>query len=161
MEAGALRIEKRPCDLRDVVGASLGELRDELGKRAVRVAIPREFPDVPMDFRFMMKALCNVIDNAVKYSGPETPLDVGARLEGGVVRIEIADAGSGIPPGDLRRVFDKFYRVERPGRVTGAGLGLSISKGIVEAHGGTIEARNNDGGGATIAISIPLGTGTP
>ena len=157
MEAGELRIEKKPCELRDVVGASLEQLADEVGSRAVRISIPRDYPEVPMDFRFMMKVFCNVIDNAVKYSGANAPIDIRARTAGRIAYIEIADAGTGIPEGDLKRVFDKFYRAERQRRVTGTGLGLSISKGIVEAHGGEIAARNNEGGGATVTVSLPLG----
>ena len=67
----------------------------------------------------------------------------------------VIDQGIGIPPEDLERIFDKFYRVQRPGNVTGTGLGLAISKGIVEAHGGTISAKNQPGGGTVITITLP------
>ena len=66
------------------------------------------------------------------------------------------DRGIGIPPEDLSRVFDKFYRVQRPGQVTGTGLGLAISKGIIEAHGGRIWASEREGGGTVITFALPL-----
>ncbi len=72
------------------------------------------------------------------------------------VEIEVADRGVGIPPEDLLRVFDKFYRVHRPDNVAGTGLGLSICKGIVEAHGGRIAAENRPGGGTVIRFTLPV-----
>jgi two-component system sensor histidine kinase KdpD len=72
------------------------------------------------------------------------------------VEITVADQGVGIPPEDLNRVFDKFYRVQRLDNVNGTGLGLAISKGIVDAHGGFISAENRSGGGTIITIAIPV-----
>lgn len=156
MEAGALRISRKPCELRDVLGASLEQLRKEIGIRNIRIDIPGDFPEVRMDFSFMMKAFLNLIDNALKYSPQDAPIDIKAALIRDKIKIEIKDQGFGIPKGDLARIFDKFYRVERPQQVTGTGLGLSICKGIVEAHGGEIAAQNNPDKGATFAITLPL-----
>jgi two-component system sensor histidine kinase KdpD len=156
MEAGTLRVSKRPCDLRDVLGASLEQLRERIGDRVIRIAIPRDFPEVPMDFSFMMKAFYNLLDNAMKYSPSESPIDIGARVHRNAAEIEIRDRGTGIPVGDLTRIFERFYRAEKPQRVAGTGLGLSISKGIVEAHGGRIAARNNADAGATFVVTLPL-----
>jgi len=156
LEAGTLRISKRPCDLRDVLGASLEQMRDRIGNRTVRMAIPRDFSEVPMDFSFMMKAFYNLLDNAVKYSPPDAPIEIGARMHRNEAEIEIRDRGPGIPEGDLERIFEKFYRVERTQGGAGTGLGLSISKGIIEAHGGRIAARNNADSGATFIVTIPL-----
>jgi two-component system, OmpR family, sensor histidine kinase KdpD len=156
VEAGTLRISKQPCDLRDVLGASLEQLRERIGSRAIRMAIPRDFPEIPMDFSFMMKAFYNLIDNAVKYSPQDAPIDIGARAHRNEAVIEIGDRGAGIPEGDLSRIFERFYRAENPQRVAGIGLGLSISKGIVEAHGGRIAARNNADAGATFIVTLPL-----
>ncbi len=72
------------------------------------------------------------------------------------MQICIADRGVGIPPQDLVRVFDKFYRVQRPDGVSGTGLGLAICKGIVQAHGGEIQATNRTGGGTTMTLTLPL-----
>jgi two-component system sensor histidine kinase KdpD len=156
MEAGTLRVSKRPCDLRDVLGASLEQLRERIGDRAIRMTIPRDFPEVPMDFSFMMKAFYNLLDNAVKYSPQDSPIDIGARVRRNEAEIEIRDRGTGIPVGDLTRIFERFYRAEKSQRVAGTGLGLSICKGIVEAHGGRIVARNNADSGATFIVTLPL-----
>jgi len=156
MEAGALRISRKPCELRDVLGASLEQLKEKIGSRNIRIDIPRDFPEIPMDFSFMMKVFFNLIDNALKYSSADTSIDIKAALFKDKVKIEIKDQGVGIPKGDLKRIFDKFYRVERPQQTTGTGLGLSICKGIIEAHGGAITAQNNPDRGATFIITIPL-----
>lgn len=156
VEAGALRISRKPCELRDVLGASLEQLKAKIGPRIVRIDIPTDLPEIPMDFNCVMKVLFNVIDNALKYSPPNTPIDIKARCTQGLAHIEIKDEGQGIPHDDLERIFEKFYRVEKPQQVAGTGLGLSICRGIVEAHGGSIAARNNQGKGATFSINLPL-----
>ena len=104
----------------------------------------------------MMKAFYNLLDNAVKYSPQDSPIDIGARVHRNEAEIEIRDRGTGIPEGDLARIFEKFYRAEKTQRVAGTGLGLSISKGIIEAHGGRIVARNNADSGATFIVTLPL-----
>jgi two-component system sensor histidine kinase KdpD len=156
MESGALRISKKPCELRDVIGAALEQLRDKLGARIVKMTIPRDFPEVPMDFSFMMKVFSNLLDNAAKYSPQDAPIAIKARVIEDRAEIEIEDRGTGIQRGDLDRIFEKFYRAEKPQRVTGTGLGLSICRGIVEAHGGEITARSNPDLGATFTITLPL-----
>ena len=156
MEAGALRISRKPCELRDVLGVSLEQLKEKIGSRNIRIDIPRDFPEVSMDFSFMMKVFFNLIDNALKYSSADTSIVIKAAPLKDKVRIEIKDQGVGIPRGDLKRIFDKFYRVERPQQITGTGLGLSICKGIIEAHGGEIASQNNPDKGATFIITLPL-----
>lgn len=154
MEAGALRIVKKPCDLRDLLGASLDQLKEKIGLRKIKIDIPQEFPDITVDFSFMMKVFNNLIDNALRYSPPDSLLIIKARESQDVLTIEIIDQGFGIPEADLRRIFDKFYRAEKPQQITGTGLGLSICKGIIEAHGGEIIAKNNQGLGATFSIKL-------
>ncbi|MDP2924355.1 MAG: ATP-binding protein [Candidatus Omnitrophota bacterium] len=156
MEAGALKISRKPCELRDLLGASLEQLKDRIGSRDIRIDIPRDFPDVSIDFSFMMKVFFNLIDNALKYSPQNTSIDIKVSLSQDTVRIEIKDQGVGIPQEDLKRIFDKFYRVQRPHQIKGTGLGLSICKGIVDAHDGQITAINNPDRGATFIINIPL-----
>ncbi|MDD5755648.1 MAG: DUF4118 domain-containing protein [bacterium] len=155
MEAGALRITKKPCDLRDIVGASLDQLKEKIGKRSIKIDIPRDLPEITVDFSFMMKVFNNLIDNALRYSPPDSLLTIKARENQEQIIIEVIDQGFGIPEADLRRIFDKFYRAEKPQQITGTGLGLSICKGIIEAHGGEIIASNNQGSGATFVIQLP------
>jgi two-component system sensor histidine kinase KdpD len=103
----------------------------------------------------MVQVLVNLLDNAIKYSLPQAPVEIAARISGAYLEIEVRDRGTGIPREDLSRVFDKFYRVQRPDNVSGTGLGLSISKGIVEAHGGFIAAENRPGGGTIVSVGLP------
>jgi two-component system sensor histidine kinase KdpD len=160
LEAGALQVRREPCDLQDLVGATLEEVGQRLGGRSVQVDIPADLPPLPVDFVLIGRVLTNVIDNALKYSEPDTPIEIRAHVAGAFAEIAISDRGVGIPAKDLGRVFDKFYRVQRPDNVTGTGLGLAISRGIVEAHGGFISAENRRGGGTTVTVALPLETGS-
>jgi two-component system sensor histidine kinase KdpD len=155
VEAGVLQLRLEPGDIQDVIGSALAELDDRLTDRPVHIEVPQGLPLVAMDFALMTRVLVNVLDNALKYSPPGSPINVRAYLASGHLEIDVSDRGLGIPPEDLSRVFDKFYRVKRPGRVAGSGLGLSICKGIVAAHGGSIAAETRAGGGTTISIVIP------
>jgi two-component system sensor histidine kinase KdpD len=157
IEAGAMRVIAEPCDVQDVIGSTLDRLADRLKDRPVTVDVPPTLPLVPMDFVLIVQVLVNLLDNALKYSPPDTPIEVRAQLADAYLEIAVADRGVGIPPEDLVRVFDKFYRVQQPGSVTGTGLGLSICKGIIEAHGGTIKADNHAGGGTVVILRLPLG----
>jgi len=157
VEAGTLKINAKLCDLRDVIGTSLQALKDKLEKRDVRIDVPQNMPEVPMDFTLMMRVFVNLVDNAVKYSNQEAPIEITAKLLENEIKIEVKDQGFGIPEEDITRIFDKFYRAVKPRQVTGTGLGLSICKGIVEAHGGRIFAENNSDKGATLTVILPLG----
>jgi two-component system sensor histidine kinase KdpD len=156
LESGAMRFKKEASDIQDVVGSALEELGSRIGKRPIQIEIPPDLPLIQLDFVLIERVLVNVIDNAMKYSPSEMPIEIKAQIAGAFLEIEVADRGTGIPPEDLTRIFDKFYRVQRPGNVSGTGLGLSISKGIVQAQGGFISAENRQGGGTIITISIPL-----
>ena len=156
LEAKALKIRIEPCELRDVVGASLQTLKDEIERRNILINIPVDLPEIPMDFVLMMRVFINLIDNAVKYSSLETPIEITAKLAEDKIKIDVKDLGIGIPKNDLIKIFDKFYRAVNPRQVTGTGLGLSICKGIVEAHGGEILAKNNPDKGVTISAILPL-----
>ena len=108
------------------------------------------------------QVLTNLIENAVRYTPKDSPIDVNAQCEGEQVVISVADRGPGIPPADLERVFDKFYRVldgkPNTGHPTGSGLGLAVCKGLVEAHGGSIWVKPREGGGVIFSIALPIGT---
>ncbi len=156
VEAGTLKINLKPCELRDVIGTSLQALKDKLEGRDVQISIPKDMPEIPMDFTLMMRVFVNLLDNAVKYSAQKAPIMIAVALLENRVSIEIKDQGFGIPQDDLDRIFDKFYRAVKPRQITGTGLGLSICKGIVEAHGGKIRAENNADRGATFTVVLPL-----
>jgi len=157
LESGALKVRKVPCDLQDLVGCALAALEQQLEGRAVRLSVPAELPEIEMDLVLMTQVLVNLLDNALKYAPPETELELSAAALGDRVTLEVADRGPGVPEQDLGRIFDKFYRVPVPEGAGGTGLGLSICKGIVEAHGGSIQARNRKDGGLRVVITLPAG----
>jgi signal transduction histidine kinase len=113
--------------------------------------------EVLADEPLLARALDNLLDNARKYGGgPRSPIRVDARQENGEAVIAVSDAGAGIPAGELERIFDPFYRGNAArARETGFGLGLALARRIVEAHGGSIRASNEPGGGARIEMRLP------
>ena len=155
-ESGVLRISKKPCDLRDFIGACFEQFKSKIGSRNIKIDFPKDMPEVAVDFQYMLKAFMNVIDNALKYSPDGSPVEVMGSCMGNKVRIVVRDHGCGIPKEDLGHIFDKFYRVRNSENVLGTGLGLSISRNIIEAHGGHIGAESILGKGATFIVELPI-----
>ena len=156
IESGAIKLHLEPGDIQDLIGTALEQLGKRIEKHNVKVNVPVDFPLVPMDFTLMVQVIVNLLENAVKYSPENSLIEISSTLDGEKIRIQIADRGVGIPSEDLTRIFDKFYRVQRPENVSGTGLGLSISKGIIEVHHGNIYASTREGGGTIITIELPL-----
>ncbi|NLF76170.1 MAG: DUF4118 domain-containing protein, partial [Chloroflexi bacterium] len=155
LEAGAIKLSLEACDVQDLVGVTLTQMSSRLRPRDLVVDVPGHLPPVMIDLVLSAQALVNLVDNAVKYSPPGTPIGIRAYVEQAQVVIEVSDRGVGIPPTELEHIFEKFYRVQRADGTSGSGLGLSISKGIVELHGGRIWASNRPEGGAVFAIGLP------
>jgi two-component system sensor histidine kinase KdpD len=155
LEAGVRKIQPELCDVQDLVGVALERLENRLEERELVLEVPGILPPVPMDLPLMAQALVNLLDNALKYSPSDRPITVKAEATGSELWLTVIDEGPGIPEEDATRIFDKFYRVQRSTEVTGIGLGLPISKGIVEAHGGRIWAANQAGGGVAFTIVLP------
>jgi two-component system sensor histidine kinase KdpD len=160
LESGAIQVHKEWQPLEEVVGAALTRLDAPLRARPLTTYLPADLPLVPLDSVLIEQVLINVLDNAIKYTPPGSPLSLSAWTTDGAVTVEVADQGPGLPPGEEQRVFEKFYRAQRPGESSGAGLGLTICRGIIEAHGGHIWAENRSGGGTAFRFTLPL-TGTP
>jgi two-component system, OmpR family, sensor histidine kinase KdpD len=156
LEAGAIKLKKEAQDVQDLVGCALAASERRLGTRKVEVRLPSDLPPVRVDMALMTQVLVNLLDNAVKYSPPDSSIEIAARTDGHLLRVEVADRGPGVPEADLRRIFDKFYRIPVPEGAGGTGLGLSICKGIVEAHGGKIQAEKRSGGGLRVIVTLPL-----
>jgi two-component system sensor histidine kinase KdpD len=155
VEAGALRVHKDLQPIEEVVGAALDRTEDRLAGREVATNIPDDLPLVPFDSVLVEQVLINLLENATKYTPPGAPIDLSARAKDGEVEVEVADRGPGVAPKDRERVFDKFYRV-REGEGGGAGLGLTICRGIVAAHGGRIWVDAREGGGSRFIFTLPL-----
>jgi len=158
LEAGSLELQTEWIPMEEVVGAALN--RRELGSEVARVRthLPEDLPMIAMDPVLMEQVLVNLVDNALKYSPPGSPVDIKAWAAGKSLTLSVADQGPGIAPGEETRIFEKLARGEAGISRPGAGLGLAICKGIVTAHGGQIQAVNHPQGGAQFLISLPLGT---
>jgi two-component system sensor histidine kinase KdpD len=156
IEAGAVRLNVELCDVQDLVGCALAATEQRLGNRSVEIRLNDDLPLISMDLVLMTQVLVNLLDNAHKYSSSESSIEINAMMDNGWLALEVADRGPGVPEQDLKRVFDKFYRIPIPEGAGGTGLGLSICKGIVEAHGGKIFAENRTGGGLRIVVRLPL-----
>jgi len=156
IEAGAIRLNVELCDVQDLVGCALAATEQRLGNRSVEIRLADDVPLVSMDLVLMTQVLVNLLDNAHKYASAESSIEISASTDNGWLLLEVSDRGPGVPEQDLKRVFDKFYRIPIPEGAGGTGLGLSICKGIVEAHGGKIIAENRTGGGLRIVIRLPL-----
>ena len=156
IEAGTLMVSLQIADIKDLIKAALEQVGSRHGTHPVHMNIPDNLPYILVDPGLMVQAFINILDNSFKYSPPESSVDITAELRGEHVEIAIIDHGPGIPNDDLERVFDKFYRLQRPNSVAGTGLGLSIVRGIIEAHGGTVNAANNPNGGTIIRLVLPV-----
>lgn len=159
LESGKLQLNQDWVEIGDLIGSTIARCRQSLASHPVTTDVEPSLPLLRMDYVLMEQVLFNLLDNAAKYSPPGTEIHVRAARQGESVRIEVTDNGRGVPPGDLERIFDKFYRVRAADRhVAGTGLGLSICRGIVEAHGGTIAATVAPAGtGLSVAVTLPIG----
>ncbi|HKC94821.1 MAG TPA: sensor histidine kinase KdpD [Nitrospira sp.] len=155
IEAGAVHLNKEWHPLDEVVGAALSRLEERLGNFTVRTTFPPDLPMVQIDGVLLEQVVLNLLENAAKYAPPGSVIELSASAGDQEVVVEVADRGQGIPVGEEVRIFEKFYRA-KPAREGGVGLGLTICRGIMEAHGGRIWAENRTGGGAVFRFAIPL-----
>ncbi len=160
LEAGALKVHTDLQSLEEIIGSALDRLEDRLRGRAVHTDVPGDLPLVPFDAILIEQVLINLLENATKYTPVGTPIDISARAREKEVEVIVADHGPGIPAQAADRVFDKFYRI-REGEGGGVGLGLTICRGILSAHGGRIWVEGRPGGGAAFRFTLPRGLSTP
>ncbi len=164
LEGGALVTRKDWTDLRDVLNAAMERLSRRLGDRRFEVDFPDKLSMVMADGSLLEQALVNILENAIAYSPDGTTIELAAYEDRSNVVISIEDEGRGIPTTELERVFERFRRMEQASdRGKGAGLGLAISKGFVDAMGGRIAAASpiDRGRGTRILISLPKDVTTP
>jgi two-component system sensor histidine kinase KdpD len=154
LESGKVRPRLDWHDARDLVQTTLRELQRELAAHSVKVELPDGPLLVRLDVSLVQHALANLLLNAAKHSPAGTPIDVQAQHADSNLVLSVADRGPGVPAEWLPRIFDKFFRA--PSAPTGgSGLGLTIVKGFVEAHAGTVTADNRPGGGAIFTMRLP------
>ena len=158
IEAGRLSMDAYPIDPIMLLGKSLDLFDTDPGGVAVRLPpdVPEFLPTIVGDEQRILQVLGNLISNARKFSRPGGSITLGAAVVGGMLRFSVSDTGSGIAREDQPHIFDWFWRVARDRAERGAGLGLAIAKGIVNAHGGDIAVASSPGNGATFSFTIPL-----
>jgi K+-sensing histidine kinase KdpD len=157
MESGTLRPERGWYDIAALVDDVLGRLRGLTATHHVHVDAPDDLPPVPLDYVEIDQVLSNLIENAVRHTPPGTNVWVDARRADAALAVSVSDDGPGIPADARQRLFDPFVRSgDRRGAPRGAGLGLAIARGLVEAHGGRIVADERPGGGTVVRFTLPL-----
>jgi len=161
-ESGIVRTQKTEVNVAEAVRLALATVRPlaEQNQVQVELAAPEEMI-VHADATQLVQLVGNLLDNAVKYTPAGGRVDVTAAQTDGGVTISVRDTGIGIPHGEVDRIFERFYRVDkaRSRRLGGTGLGLAIVKGIVEAHGGAISVETELGKGSTFTVVLPAGIG--
>jgi len=156
LESGSLKLKKELQPLEEVVGAALNHLERRLAERPVKVSLPADLPMVPLDGALAEQIFINLLENALRYTPAGSPISISATVAGDDLEVEVADCGPGFAPEDLDKIFEMYYRGSTGQDLTGYGLGLSICRAIVEAHGGRTWALNRDGGGAAVRFTLPL-----
>ena len=156
LEAGAVVLNRQWQPLEEVVGGALAGLSARMVNHPVTVKLPRDLPLVEIDSMLIERVFVNLLENAVKYTLPGTPIEISATTDQNELVVTVSDQGRGIPAGEEERIFEKFHRVASEGNQGGAGLGLTICRAIVEAHGGRMWADNLPTGGAAFHFAFPL-----
>ncbi len=158
LESGAIVPNTALHDVAEIVGSALRRAGKILGRHRVSLELDANLPMLELDAVLFEQVLFNLLDNAAKYSPPDTTISIRSLREEDSVSLQVADEGEGIPPGELESVFDKFYRVQKTDHVRpGTGLGLAISRGFIEAmHGRIFAANRTDRRGAVLTIRLPI-----
>ena len=159
IEARALEPHTERADVAELVGVVLQRLRPTLDGRPVEVSIRDDLPEVAVDVVQIDQVLTNLVENALRFSPPDTPIRISASRWHSVVEVRVTDRGPGIPESERERVFDSFYRADRGGARGGSGLGLAISRAIIAAHRGKVRIEETPGGGTTVVFSLPVAEG--
>lgn len=155
LEAEAVKLEKEYHSIYDLVNIVVNTLNKKIGNKPIVINIPTDMPKIPFDRTLLEETIINLIDNAIKFTSRDTPIEITAYIKDNNAVLCVADRGPGIMPDEVNLLFEKFYR----GRLMserGLGLGLAICRSIIKAHGGKIWAENREGGGAAFCFSLPL-----
>jgi two-component system sensor histidine kinase KdpD len=158
-----LRVNRDWESLEEVIGSVLRRIEEQriLGLRQLRTHVPSDLPLLQIDAILIEQVLSNLVDNALTYAGNDFPVEIDVTTRGDrEVLVSVIDHGQGIPSDEFAHIFEKFYRGADNGG-PGLGLGLTLARGIVEAHGGKIWATHTRGGGLTVQFTLPLASEAP
>ena len=155
LESSSVQLRKEWQPIEEVIGAALTRLEARLRDRRVVTHLPERMTSAPIDGALIEQVLINLVENALRYTPVESPIEISVFETDKAVTIEVADRGPGIPTGHQEKVFEQFYRSGRTKADGGVGLGLTISSAILRAHGGRIWVENRPGGGAAFRFELP------
>jgi signal transduction histidine kinase len=159
-EAGELKLYREDEDVPDLVLQAVSAVQAKAARKelALTTDLPAHLPLVNVDFLRIKQVLLNLLENAIAHTPPGGAITAAAKENGGMVEISVTDTGEGIPAGELQNIFDRFHRVDksRSRSTGGSGLGLTIAKSFVEAHGGKIDVRSEPGKGSRFTFTVPV-----
>jgi two-component system sensor histidine kinase KdpD len=157
LESGGVDPRREWTTVQEIVGTGIGRLREPLSRRTFRTIVPSDLPLLRVDAVMMSQVIHNLVDNALRHTPPNASIEIAAWLDENDLMIQVRDNGPGLDSDEIRSVFNRFYRGSR-GRESGSGLGLGLTvcRGIVEAHGGRIWAQRAPEGGAAFTIALPF-----
>jgi two-component system sensor histidine kinase KdpD len=159
IEAGQIELRKGPRSIAGLIRQSLAKLAGSLDARPVEVRVSEDLPPVAADPELVHIVIRQLLDNAIKYSPPDSPISIEASIEEDAIVVSVADCGPGVPEADRHRVFEKFYRGrEARERIPGTGMGLAIAREIVRAHNGEIRVESRPGQGSRFRFTLPIAT---
>jgi two-component system, OmpR family, sensor histidine kinase KdpD len=158
LQAGALALAIQPIDVADVVSAAVTSL-GPVGSSVI-IRVPEDTPEVQADPALLERAIANLVQNAVRHSPSDTPPQITASAYNSAVEIRVIDCGPGVPEADWSQIFLPFQRLGDRDNTSGVGLGLALSRGLIEAMAGTLSPEETPGGGLTMTISLPAATRT-
>lgn len=158
LQSGTVKLNSDWHLLEEIVGSAINGLQTTLQQHRVVVTPMEDIPLLYVDAILIERVLSNLLDNACKYSDAGTTITISAKQQGGQVSVTFSDEGQGLPPGMETSIFQKFTRGKSESTIPGVGLGLSICKAIIEAHGGKIWADKNEEVGTTFTFTLPVKT---
>ena len=161
LESGAAALNKEPEALDDLIFGVLSRLSGRLSGRAVSVDVPDDLPLVPLDAALVDQVLLNLLENVLRYTPINSPIDIQVSFGENAVAVDVCDRGPGVPATEREKVFEKFYRGQAARRNDGGtGLGLTICRAVARAHDGDMSILSRDGGGAIVRFTLPYPTVT-
>jgi two-component system sensor histidine kinase KdpD len=155
LESGVIRPKREWCDVRELLQSAVDTENESINGRDIRLDVPEEIPLALVDHALIEQAVAKLLANAGSHTAPNLPIEIDAEYTNENLLISVSDRGPGIPPETSERLFEKFYRGDDR-KTGGLGLGLSIARGLIEAHGGRLTVENRDGGGARFVITLPV-----
>ena len=155
IDAKKLKLDCEPVAVREVIAKAIESLGERAAPNRIQVMLPHHLPLINVDEELLVQALKQLLDNAIKYSAPKSLITVSARGEDGLLSITVRDHGQGMTELEQARIFDKFYRGRQgASRIQGSGMGLAITREILQAHGGSISVESKLGEGSLFTIQL-------